>query len=141
MTHSCSIITPDVNTIKRRIIRMSNCSKIRCKTKNKMLKFAESSSLSRSRKYGEEETRRFQCNWTVFTLQGLPYPSVVQSKRDKANFRRACKKFSLENDQLMKDVRKVIISKDRQREIIRDVHTMQMCWWLKKGKHFLWGIL
>ena len=33
----------------------------------------------------------------------------------KANFRRARKKFSLENDQLMKDMRKDIVSKDRQR--------------------------
>ena len=43
-------------------------------------------------------------------LRYKDYPSVVQS-----NFRWACKKFSLENNQLMKDMGKVIVFKDRQR--------------------------
>ena len=49
-------------------------------------------------------------NASEWFLRYEDYPSVVQS-----NFRWACKKFSLENDQLMKDMRKVIVSKDKQR--------------------------
>ena len=50
------------------------------------------------------------------------YPANVQSKGEKANFRRACKKYSLENEQLLKGGGKVRISKERRLEIICDVH-------------------
>ena len=54
------------------------------------------------------------------------YQSHVQSKGDKANFRQACKKFSLENEQLMENTQKLLFPKiggrPGRREIIRDVH-------------------
>ena len=57
-------------------------------------------------------------------LRFKTYPTSVKSKGEKANFRRASKKFSLEeNGQLMKKGgKKVIISKERRIEIIHDVH-------------------
>ena len=44
----------------------------------------------------------------VFTLRGLPVSGTKQLQTGS-------KKFSLENDQLMKDMQKVIVSKDKQR--------------------------
>ena len=52
------------------------------------------------------------------------YPSELNGdKGKKANFRKACKPFSISNRQLLyKSTRLVISSKERQQTIIRDVH-------------------
>ena len=52
------------------------------------------------------------------------YPAEISGKKgDKANFRRACRKFSVINGQFIyKGKRAVITSRERQHLIIHDVH-------------------
>ena len=51
------------------------------------------------------------------------YPDGIKDKGKKANFRKACKSFSIINGQFMyKSNRLVIDSEKKQQEIIRDIH-------------------
>ena len=50
------------------------------------------------------------------------YPVGMVSRGDKANFRRACKKFNMTNEQYRKGEKLVITCKNRQRDIVHDVH-------------------
>ena len=51
------------------------------------------------------------------------FPDVISTEGDKANFRRACKKFSVANGQLIyKGNRLVVTDKQRRIDIIHDVH-------------------
>ena len=56
-------------------------------------------------------------------LQHKKYPDGTSAKCDKANFRKACKKFNLVNGEIMKKGnRLVIIDERRRRDIIQDFH-------------------
>ena len=56
-------------------------------------------------------------------LRHQKFPDGISTKGDKANFRRACKKFSVANGQLMyKANRLVVTDKQRRIDIIHDVH-------------------
>ena len=56
-------------------------------------------------------------------LRHQKFPDGISTKGDKANFRRACKKFSVANGQLMyKGNRLVVTDKQRRIDIIHDVH-------------------
>ena len=56
-------------------------------------------------------------------LRRKKYPNDTSAKVDKANFRRACKKFNLVTGQMMyKGNRLLIIDEQRQRDIIHDAH-------------------
>ena len=56
-------------------------------------------------------------------LRHQRFPYGISAKGDKANFRRACKKFSVANGQLMyKSNRLVVPDKQRRIDIIHDVH-------------------
>ena len=56
-------------------------------------------------------------------LRHQKFPDGISTKGDKANFRRACKKFSVASDQLMyKGKRLVVTDKRRRIDIIHDVH-------------------
>ena len=50
------------------------------------------------------------------------YPEEIRDKGQKANFRRATKKFSLQNGIFCKDGRMVITETGAQRQIISDLH-------------------
>ena len=56
-------------------------------------------------------------------LRHQKFPDGISTKGDKANFRRACKKFSVANGQLMYNG-KILVVTDKQRriDIIHDVH-------------------
>ena len=56
-------------------------------------------------------------------LRHQKFPDGISTKGDKANFRRAYKKFSVANGQLMyKGNRLVVTDKQRRIDIIHDVH-------------------
>ena len=56
-------------------------------------------------------------------LRHKKFPDVISTEGDKANFRRACKKFSVANGQLIyKGNRLVVTDKQRRIDIIHDVH-------------------
>ena len=56
-------------------------------------------------------------------LRHQNYPCQIPSKGEKVNFRRTCRRFSIQNGQLYyKENRLVITDEDSQRDIIHDVH-------------------
>ena len=56
-------------------------------------------------------------------LKHKKYPDGTSAKCDKANFRKACKKFNLVNGEIMKKGnRLVIIDERRRRDITEDFH-------------------
>ena len=51
------------------------------------------------------------------------YPERVKTKGEKANFRRACRKFSVASGQFLYDkTRLVVANREEQLQIIKDVH-------------------
>ena len=50
------------------------------------------------------------------------YPVEIRSKGDKANLRRASRRFGIKNGQFVYDNRLVILSRDEQLRIVKDVH-------------------
>ena len=57
-------------------------------------------------------------------LRHQKFPDGISTKGDKANFRRACKKFSVANGQLIyKGINRLVVTdKQRRIDIIHDVH-------------------
>jgi predicted GNAT superfamily acetyltransferase len=70
----------------------------------------------------EMKRKHFELTDILHYIRTKEYPFEVKQKGDQSNFRRACKKFNLENGQFFYNDRVVIIDEERQNEIIKDVH-------------------
>ena len=56
-------------------------------------------------------------------LRQMKYPEYLKTWGEKSNFKRACKNCSINDEQFVyKEKRVVVLEKQRQLEIIKDVH-------------------